>query len=100
MQLTTREAERIFAKLEVETVKSTHHVRGFVVHNGVRLLPVFYSHGRKDMPAHVPKRFAKSLQLKLDEFAVLKSCTMTKDEYFDILRERGILAMAEERDDA
>ena len=96
MQLTTREAERIFAKLDVETVESTHHQRGFVVHNGVRILPVFYSRGRKDMPGHVPKRFAKSLMLTLDEFAVLKKCTMTKEEYFEILRVRGVISVDEE----
>jgi hypothetical protein len=95
VQLTTREAEKIFAKLEVEAVNSSHHCRGFVTYNGVRVLPVFYSHGRKDMPGHVPKRFAKSLRLTLEEFAVLKRCTMTKEEYFEILRSRGVVAAIE-----
>jgi hypothetical protein len=91
MQLSTREAERIFKKLEVETVKSSHHIRGFVTHNGVRLLPVHYSHGHKDMPGNVPKRFAKSLNLSQSEFAVLKRCTMSRDEYFEIQAERGLI---------
>jgi hypothetical protein len=91
MELTTREAQRIFRKLDVEAVESTHHCRGFVVYNGVRILPVFYSRGRKAMPGHVPKKFAKSLRLTLDEFAVLKSCTMTKSEYFDAIRRQGLL---------
>lgn len=91
MQLTTREAERIFAKLAVEVVKSTHHNRGFVMHNGVRLLPVFYSRGNKAMPGNVPTRFARSLMLSSDEFALLKKCTMTKEDYFEILRLRGVI---------
>lgn len=91
MQLTTREAERIFGKLDVEVVKSRHHVRGFVTFNGVRLLPLHYSNGHKDMPGHVPKRFAKSLHLSLDQFAELKRCTMSKQAYFAILREQGML---------
>lgn len=91
MQLTTREAARIFDKLDVDVAKSRHHVRGFVTYNGARLLPVHYSHGHKDMPGHVPKRFAKSLRLSLEEFADLKRCTMTKETYFGILREKGIL---------
>jgi hypothetical protein len=91
VQLTTREAERIFDKLEVEVVKSTHHVRGFVTYHGTRILPLHYSNGRKDMPGHVPKRFAKSLMLSLNEFAELKRCTMTKDTYFGILQKRGHL---------
>lgn len=91
MQLTTREAERIFKKLEVESVKSTHHIRGFVTYKGVRLLPVHYSNGRKDMPGHVPKRFAKSLNLSLGEFAELKRCTMSQEAYFKIQAERGLI---------
>jgi hypothetical protein len=95
MQLSTREAERIFKKLEVEAVKSSHHVRGFVTYNGVRLLPVHYSNGRKDMPGHVPNRFAKSLNLSLGEFAKLKRCTMSKDAYFEIQTERGLVALTQ-----
>jgi hypothetical protein len=91
MQLTTREAERIFKKLEVESVKSTHHVRGFVTYKGVRLLPVHYSNGRKDMPGHIPKRFSKSLNLSLSEFAELKRCTMSRETYFEIQAERGLI---------
>lgn len=91
MQLSTREAERIFDKLDVEVVKSTHHVRGFVTYRGTRILPLHYSNGRKDMPGHVPKRFAKSLKLSLSEFAELKQCTMTKETYFRILLEKGYL---------
>ena len=94
MQLTTREAEKIFTKLKVEAVKSTHHVRGFVTYNGVRLLPVHYSNGHKDMPGNVPKRFAKSLNLSLTEFAELKRCTMSRDDYFDIQIERGLIPLS------
>lgn len=96
MQLTTREAERIFAKLAVEVVESTHHNRGFVTHNGVRLLPVFYSRGNKAMPGNVPRRFAKSLMLTADQFVCLKQCTMTKNNYFDVLRLRGVIPDAPE----
>jgi hypothetical protein len=91
MQLSTREAEKIFNKLEVESVKSRHHVRGFVTFNGVRILPVHYSNGHKDMPGQVPKRFAKSLKLSLDEFAELKRCSMSRDEYVRILQRKGLI---------
>lgn len=96
MQLSTREAEKVFKKLRVETVKSTHHVRGFVTYNGVRILPVHYSNGRKDMPGHVPKRFAKSLNLSLSEFAELKDCTLSRDAYFELQIERGLIAAEQE----
>lgn len=90
MQLTTREASRIFRKLEVEEKRSTHHVAGFVVIDGKKVLPVHYSRGRKDMKGPVPRRFSRSLCLSDEEFALLKSCTMSRAEYVQILRDRGV----------
>lgn len=86
----------MFAKLAVEIVKTAHHCRGFVTHNGVRLLPVVYSCGNKAMPGTVSRRLAKSLMLTPEEFASLKACMMTKDEYLEILRMRGLIPDATE----
>lgn len=90
MQLTTKQAERIFRKLEVQPKRSTHHVAGFVVVDGKKTLPVYYSHGSKEMKGPVPHRFRKSLRLSESEFAKLRDCTLSKDGYFQLLRERGI----------
>jgi len=92
VQLKTNEAAKIFRKLEVESVKSRHHVRGFLVVNGVRVLPLHYSHGRKELPGPVPKRFASALQLNLQEFAELKRCTMSRNAYLDVLASRGVIS--------
>ena len=91
MQLKTRDAAKIFKKLEVEPAKSTHHIRGFLVVDGIRILPLHYSHGRKDLPGPVPKRFANSLRLNLQEFGELKRCTMSRDAYLDVLVDRGVI---------
>lgn len=90
MQLTTKQASRIFRKLDVQEKKSTHHVAGFVVVDGKKVLPVYYSRGNKDMKGPVPHRFRKSLHLSEGEFAEMRDCTLSKDTYFQLLRERGV----------
>lgn len=91
MQLSAAELKRIFNKLEIEPKQSTHHVAGWLVVDGKKILALHYSRGHKDMPGHVPHRFRKALHLKTDEFQVFKRCRMDKDEYLELLRERGIL---------
>ncbi len=90
MQISTRQAARIFRKLEVVEKRSTHHVAGFVVVDGRKVLPVHYSHGNKDMKGPVPQRFRRSLHVSESEFAELRDCTLSRDEYFQLLRDRGI----------
>ena len=87
MQVTKKEAERIFKKLEVRLKQSTHHNSGWVMINGKKTFPVHYSRGKGDMPGPVGIRFAKSFGLNLDEFSVLKRCTMTKEQYHEIIME-------------
>lgn len=88
MQVKKREAERIFHKLEIVKKESKHHISGWIVIDGARVLPVHYSFGNGDMPGFVGKKFMKSFLLKDDEFSRLKGCTMSKDEYFQVLLKR------------
>jgi len=90
MQLTTRQAAKIFRKLKVVRKQSTHHVAGFVMVDGKKVLPVHYSHGKKDIKGPVPHRFRKSLRLSEPEFAELRDCTLSRDDYVQLLRSRGI----------
>lgn len=88
MEVSTREAERIFGKLKVNARRSTHHVAGVVVVDGVGRLPVHYSHGRKGLHGRAAQMFRKSLYLEPREFLVLKSCKMSRDEYLSLVRRR------------
>jgi len=88
MQLSTRDAEGVFAKLEMVEVRSTHHVRGYFYLNGVRLFSLHYSRGNKDMPANVPHLFRKGMRLSTDEFRRFRVCTMSRDEYIRLMRQR------------
>lgn len=91
MQLTTAEAARIFDKLRIQPKHSTHHIAGFLVVDGKKVLPLHYSHGRKSMPGHVPDRFRRAMHLDRDEFADMKRCHMKRDRYVEILREKGVV---------
>src|SRR5687767_7979602 len=57
MQLSTRDAIKVMDKLEVEYVDSTHHVRGWFVHEGRRVFPVYTSRGNKQLPGVVAHKF-------------------------------------------
>jgi len=91
LQLKKQEAEKIFKKLGVNEKTDSHHVRGFICVNGIKVLPVFYSHGNGDMPGKIPEKFRKSLLLNHDEFMRLKECPMRKEEYYSLLEKRIIM---------
>ena len=86
MQFSTSDAARVFRKLEIQTVTCKHHVRGFLVVDGKRVLALHYSNGRKDMPGRVPQLFRQSLHLSLEDFSTLMGCTLSRAEYISILR--------------
>jgi len=91
VQLRSKEIERVFRKLEIETKTSPHHVVGWLVVDGRRVLPLHYSRGRDVTHGRLAHPFRKSLHLTPPEFAAMMNCTMTRDEYIEILRERGII---------
>ena len=92
LQLTTREAEAIFAKLELEPRGGgSHHVMGVLKVNGRTVLTLFYSHGRKSLPGNVPQKFRRDMHLSVAQFLAFKVCTLSRAEYLDVLREGGWL---------
>lgn len=90
MTLTKADAQRIFRKLDLQAKRSTKHVYGWLVVDGQRVLTLHYSHGRGDMPGHVPDRFRKAMHLNRTEFADMVGCTMGREEYVALLRQRGV----------
>ena len=92
MQVSTRDAERLFAKLRITPKRSTHHVMGWIELDGRKVLPVHYSHGRKDMPGNIPTLFRQSLLVTVEEFAELRDCSLSREAYLELLRDRLHLA--------
>lgn len=91
MQLKTTEAVKLMEKLDVSFKKCRHHIRGFVIVNGKRVLAVHCSNGKKDMPGKIPHRFRESLKLSVDEFETLRGCTLDREAYIKLLREKGVV---------
>lgn len=88
--LKARELERLFTKLEVKAKPCSHHVRGFVEVDGRSVLPIHYSNGKKGLHGPNLHKFRKSLHLDVDQFHGLVSCTFSRDDLVEILREKGI----------
>jgi hypothetical protein len=84
-----RDLEQLFTKLRVKTKECSHHVRGFVEHDGRAVLPVHYSHGKG---LHGPnlQKFRKSLHVDQDQFYGLVTCTFSREDYISALKGAGI----------
>lgn len=85
MELSTGDAEKVLRKIGVELRQSSHHVRGFVMLDGKAVLPVHFSHGRKDLPGQVPHRFRRSLRMTIEEFRLFRQCSLSREEYLALL---------------
>ena len=79
------------SKLGIVETPSTHHHRGFLVVDGVRVLSVYRSRGDGPMPTSVAHLFRKSLKLSVAEFERLLGCTLSREMYVERLRELGHL---------
>ena len=87
----TKDMDRVFGKLQVEKVKCTHHVRGYYLVDGKKALPIYYSFGNKDIPGFVAQKMAKSMGLKRSELQKMAKCKISKNEYDELLKERGLI---------
>jgi len=59
--------------------------------NKLQILPVYFPHGRGDMPGKVPDKFRQSLKINEDDFENLKNCPLNKEDYIEILKEKGLI---------
>ena len=89
--LKSRELDKLFKKLEIESKQCSHHVRGFLVEDGKAVLPVHYSHGNKGLHGPSLQKFRKSLQVNGDQFQGLVKCTFSRADLLAVLREKGFL---------
>ena len=89
MSVSKKTLGRVFDKLEVQRSPSNHHIKGFLVENGIKLYPpLHYSKGRGDIPKFVEDKLSKALFLRKEEFHTLCGCKISRDEYFKIRNKR------------
>jgi hypothetical protein len=90
MQLKKIEAQAITNKLQIEYRQKKHNY-GLLKYKGKPILPVYFSHGRGDMPGNVPDKFRQSLKLNENDFENLKNCPLSREDYIEILKEKGLI---------
>jgi len=90
MQLKKQEVQKIFKKLNLE-VRSTNHIYGWLVVDGKRILRVHYSFGRGNIPAKISEKIRGQLKLDQRNLKDLIECPLSKEDYLEIIREKGYL---------
>lgn len=90
MQVTKKEVHKIFNKLELE-VRTTGHRYGWLKYNGHKILRVHYSHGKGALPGRVTAKVRSQLRLSQKDFKNLINCPLSKEDYLDILKEKGLI---------
>ena len=90
MQLKKRDVQKIFQKLNLE-VRSTHHIYGWLVINGEKILRVHYSFGKGNIPSKITEKIRGQLKLNQQNFKDLIECPLTKEDYLEIIKEKGYL---------
>lgn len=84
------EVERLFKKLGLK-LRSTGHNYGWLIVNGKKILRVYYSHGKGDIPGKIVSRIRGQLKLSLKDFRDLIDCPLDYNSYINILKQKGII---------
>lgn len=71
--------------------KSSDHKWLELFHDGKLVLHTKVSHGEDDLGNFLIKQMSFQCKLSKDEFLDLANCPMSKEKYFDILRQNGFI---------
>ena len=92
MKITSKQIEKVFRKLEVRLKYSSHHIYGFFEVNGIRLFVLHVSRsGDRELPNTIIQKIRGNLHLSVPEFEQLISGRMSREEYIDLLDQKGLL---------
>jgi len=90
MQLKKREAKAIVDKLQMEYRHKKHNY-GWLKYKGKPILTVYFSHGKGDMPGKIPDKFRQDLKINEDQLKDLRDCPLSREDYIEILKEKGFI---------
>ncbi len=79
MPIDTVRINRVIQKLGIEPRKSAHHVAGWLVVDGQRVLALHYPRGLDVLPAVWLQRLRDEMHLTDPEFAALVKCIHVED---------------------
>jgi len=93
MQIKKVEIKKIFQKLNLQ-VRSTKHRYGWFIFEGKKILRVDLSHGKGNIPGRVSDKIRSQLKLSQKDFKELINCPLSLEEYEAILKNKGIIEIA------
>ena len=85
--MTDREFDHIVAKFGM-TTRQGRHVRADFFYQGRRIRTTYRSQGRKDNPLYL---IAQQLSLTPAQLRAAVRCTLTLDDYIEILKDKGAI---------
>jgi len=88
MQIKKNEIGKIFKKLKLE-VRSTKHRYGWFTFQGRKILRVYYSHGKGNIPGKMSDKIRSQLKLTQKDFRNLINCPLSLKDYETILKKKG-----------
>jgi hypothetical protein len=59
--------------------------------NGKKILRIYYSHGKGDIPDKIANKIRGQLKLSLKDFKALIGCPLGYGEYITILKQKGFI---------
>lgn len=86
-RLLKKEAEKIAKKLDAEIQHKSKHIWALIKLDGVLITTFGIRHDKKAKHGHIPQYLKISEQQTVD----MAACHISKEEYFDILKKKGIL---------
>lgn len=85
--MTDREFDRLVAKFDMRT-RQGHHLRAEFFYQGRKIRSTRRSQGKKDNPFY---QIAKQLSLSAEQLREAVRCTLSREDYIAILRDKGLL---------
>lgn len=87
LRMKAHEFDRIVSKLELQT-RNTDHIHAWLEYDGKVVIRTKRSHGSKPQP-----RILIRQQLKLTEAQLIElvRCTLSRDAYIQILKDKGLI---------
>jgi hypothetical protein len=96
MSLKVADVDRVHRKLDME-IREGRDRLAFFVYDGKRVISTRRSHGRGDIAGRIGDFIRQQMKVSETQFRGLVDCTVSRDDYIRILREKGVIDTGPER---
>lgn len=91
MSLRARDVDRMWEKLGYTINEKSDHVRAQLWVDGKLVLWTRRSHGKSKIEGPIPDAIRRQMRLNQVQFRDAVACPLTRDAYFEILRDANLL---------